>query len=146
MEKMTPTKHRIVDLSVEDCLARLGSRRAPQEQGLGRLVYAVDGDLQVRPLNYVLHQGEIIVRTGYGGLVDAVHRRNVLFEVDDGDARSSTGWSVIVRGVAEEVWRSDELGPMRELPLRPWAPGHREHYLRIVPKAITGRLLHLARM
>ena len=40
---------------------------------------------------------------------------------------------------AEEIWRGDELTIMRELPLRPWAPGNRDHYVRILSTAITGR-------
>jgi uncharacterized protein len=50
-----------------------------------------------------------------------------------------TGWSVIILGVAEEIWRPEELDIARQLPLRPWAPGDRDHYVRILSTQITGR-------
>ena len=56
----------------------------------------------------------------------------VEFEADAGDPGSHTGWSVIVHGVAEEIWRPEDLAAVRELPLRPWAPGNRDHYVRIL--------------
>jgi len=37
------------------------------------------------------------------------------------------------------VTEPDELARLRELPLRPWAPGARDHYARILPAALTGR-------
>lgn len=98
-----------------------------------------DDTPEIRPLNYVLHRGSVVVRIGYGTLLDAVHQQPVLFEVDHADAARRTGWSVIVRGIAEEIWRSDELEIVRESGLRPWAPGSRDHYVRIISTSITGR-------
>lgn len=128
-------KRQLQELSVDECLTRL------QQHQLGRLVYTMEDELQIRPLNYALYQGQIIIRTGYGDLLDAVDRQSVLFEVDDAEPPTSSPWSVIVRGVAEEIWRPDELQVMRDLPLRPWAPGSRDHYLRIISSAMTGRRL-----
>ncbi len=59
--------------------------------------------------------------------------------MDEIDRDSHSGWSVVVRGRAEEVWMPAELQEMRELSLRPWAPGDRAHYLRIASGSITGR-------
>lgn len=129
----TPAKHRIAALTVDECIALL------KTEALGRLVYLTGGKPQIRPLNYVVHQGSVTFRTGYGGLLDTIHQQPVLFEVDHSDTTTHTGWSVIVNGVAEEIWRTDELSIVRETGLRPWAPGDRDHYLRILPTAITGR-------
>lgn len=128
-----PVTHQITELTVDECLELLGT------QTIGRLVYLDDGIPEIRPVNYALHQGSVVFRIGYGELLDAVHRQPVTFEADHGDADTRTGWSVIIRGTAEEIWRTDELDVARETGLRPWAPGARDHYVRVIPKSITGR-------
>ena len=50
-----------------------------------------------------------------------------------------TGWSVIVRGEITEVTDPAELVRLHGLPLRPWAPGARDRYVRILPAGLTGR-------
>jgi nitroimidazol reductase NimA-like FMN-containing flavoprotein (pyridoxamine 5'-phosphate oxidase superfamily) len=129
----TPVTHQITELSVDECLDLL------RTQSLGRLVYLEDGAPEIRPVNYALHQGSVVFRVGYGDLLDAVHRQPVTFEADHGDSTSRTGWSVIIRGIAEEIWRTDELDVARDTGLRPWAPGTRDHYVRIIPRVMTGR-------
>jgi uncharacterized protein len=126
---------RLEELPVEACLELL------ERSYLGRIGFVRDGVPQVFPVNYRLHEGAIVFRTDRGGFLDAVHLTHVAFEVDDADLETHTGWSVIVQGKAEEVWEPDELDRMRELPLRPWAPGDRDHYVRILPRTITGRRL-----
>lgn len=128
-----PAAHLLTELTIDECLDRL------RQRSLGRLVYLVDGEAQIRPLTYALHQGSIVFRIGYGDLLDAIHRQSVLFEVDAGDVATRTGWSVIVRGVAEEIWRTEDLEVVRDSGLRPWAPGTRDHYVRIVSRSMTGR-------
>lgn len=129
----TPVTHQLTELTVDECLDLLRTQR------LGRLVYVEDGTPEIRPVNYALHQGSVVFRVGYGDLLDAVHRQPVTFEADEIDEDRATGWSVIVRGVAEEIWRSDELDVARETGLRPWAPGTRDHYVRIISHTMTGR-------
>lgn len=129
----TPAKKRMDELSVDECFDLLGTR------ALGRLAYVEDGQAQLLPLNYALHQGSVVFRTGYGALLDTIHKQPVVFEVDGADPDTRTGWSVIVRGIAEEIWRTEELEIVHQLPLRPWAPGDRDHFLRILSTAITGR-------
>ena len=129
----TPTSHRIEELPVDACLELLRTR------SLGRIGYVADGKPRILPLTYGVHQGSVLFRIGYGDLLDAVHGQEVVFEVDHGDPEMRTGWSVIVHGIAEEIWRSEELAVAQELTLRPWAPGNRDHYVRILSSAITGR-------
>lgn len=131
---MTTAASKHIDaLTVKDCLDLL------ETQDLGRLAYVVDGKPRILPLNYAMHQGSIVFRTGYGEVLDTIHLQEVEFEVDHGASETETGWSVIVHGVAEEIWRPEELEIARDLALRPWAPGNRDHYVRILSTAITGR-------
>jgi nitroimidazol reductase NimA-like FMN-containing flavoprotein (pyridoxamine 5'-phosphate oxidase superfamily) len=132
----TPATRQINELSIDECLELL------KTQALGRLVYLDDDKPQIRPLTYGLHQGSVMFRIGYGDLLDTIHLQPVLFEVDHGDAATRTGWSVIIHGVAEEIWRSEELAIAHDMGLQPWASGDRDHYVRILPTAITGRRIN----
>lgn len=124
---------RLAPLDVDECLDRLARR------DLGRLAFVVDAKPRIIPMNYLLHEGSILLRTGITPTLDAVIGSPVAFEVDVVDPLDHSGWSVVVHGRAEEVWEPDELARLRALPLQPWAPGAREHYLRIMSTAITGR-------
>jgi nitroimidazol reductase NimA-like FMN-containing flavoprotein (pyridoxamine 5'-phosphate oxidase superfamily) len=135
METAIPATGRMRNLTVDEALALLRTRP------VGRLVYVVDGEAKVVPLNYLVHRRTITFRTAYSVLLHDIEQRPVLFEVDYSDNARREGWSVIVHGVAEEIWRGDELTIMRELPLRPWAPGNRDSYVRIVTSKITGRMI-----
>jgi hypothetical protein len=46
-----------------------------------------------------------------------------------------------VVGVAEEVTDAAEIARLARLPLGPWVPGEKAHWLRVRPGAITGRRL-----
>lgn len=130
MDLMT---RRLEAIPVDECLQLLESRY------VGRIAFLEGGRPQILPVNYAMFEGSVVFRTDYGALLDAVHMSEVAFEVDAIDPEYRTGWSVVVRGRAEEVWRPEELARMRDLPLRPWAPGARDHYVRIDPTSITGR-------
>lgn len=121
------------ELSVDECLDLL------ERSYLGRLAFVRDGVPQLLPVNYRFHEGSVVFRTAYGALLDTVHLSRVAFEIDTLDPATHSGWSVVVHGKAEEVTDPAELERLRELPLRPWAPGRRDHYVRILASAITGR-------
>lgn len=120
-------------LDVDECLSRLG------RHFLGRLAFLDGSTLRILPMNYLLHEGSVVLRVGLGTTLDAVVDATVAFEVDEIRPEDHSGWSVVVHGRAEEVWQPDELEALRRLPLRPWAPGDRDHFLRIASTAITGR-------
>jgi uncharacterized protein len=107
---------------------------------LGRVGVVDDRGPIVFPVNFVLDRHMVVLRTDEGTKLDAAIRGNrVAFEIDGADAAAGTGWSVVVRGEAVEVTDPAELARLRELPLRPWAPGAKTHYVRILPAALTGR-------
>lgn len=122
-----------IELPVEECLDLLGQHH------LGRVAFLRDGAPELLPVNYVLHEGSVVFRTDYGVLLVQTDRADVAFEVDHVDPGWRTGWSVVVRGKAEEVWQPTELDRLRQLELQPWAPGERAHHMRIAPRSISGR-------
>jgi uncharacterized protein len=72
-------------------------------QEIGRLGVNVEHYPLIFPVNYGLDNGVLEIRTHTGMMLTAAHHANVTFEVDEIDRRSRTGWSVLVRGLAEEV-------------------------------------------
>jgi hypothetical protein len=46
---------------------------------------------------------------------------------------------VIVRGVAEEITNPTELRRIDGLGLDPWAPGHKDRWIRIRVNTVSGR-------
>ncbi len=124
---------RLALLDADECLDRMARR------SLGRLAFVRDGLPQILPMNYLLHQGSVLLRTQIGSTLDALIGQLVAFEIDEADPVAHDGWSVVVHGRADEVWEPQELEQLRLLPLRPWAPGDRSHYLRIQSTSMTGR-------
>jgi nitroimidazol reductase NimA-like FMN-containing flavoprotein (pyridoxamine 5'-phosphate oxidase superfamily) len=110
---------------------------------LGRVAVTDDRGPVVFPVNFVLDRHTVVFRTEAGTKVHAARRAGrVCFEADGADtadAAARSGWSVIVRGEITEVTDRAELARLRELPLRVWVPGTRDHYLRILPATLTGR-------
>lgn len=107
---------------------------------LGRVAVVDDRGPVVFPVNFVLDRHMVMFRTDEGTKLAAACRGGrVAFEIDGADAAAHTGWSVLVRGEAAEVTDPTELARLRRLPLQPWAPGAKTHYVRILPAALTGR-------
>jgi len=129
-----PRPGQVRELTRSECFELLATAR------LGRVAVIDDRGPVVFPVNYVLDRHTVVFRTEPGTkLHAAIQGRRACFEADGADEAARTGWSVIVRGEIVEVTEPDELARLRELPLRPWAPGARDHYARVLPAALTGR-------
>jgi uncharacterized protein len=113
-------------------------------QRLGRVVLVDDRGPLALPVNFVLDQYTVLFRTDEGTKLDvAVRLGPVAFQIDGVDQATRTGWSVLVRGEAKEVTDPADLALVRRLPLYPWAPGAKGHYIRILPSSLTGRRIAL---
>jgi nitroimidazol reductase NimA-like FMN-containing flavoprotein (pyridoxamine 5'-phosphate oxidase superfamily) len=129
-----PRPGQIQELTRAECFELLACGQ------LGRVAVTHDGGPVVFPVNYVLDRHTVVFRTEPGAKLHVAGRGGrVCFEADGADDATRTGWSVVVRGEITEVTDPDELARLRELPLRPWAPGARDHYARILPAVLTGR-------
>ena len=107
---------------------------------LGRVVLVDELGPAAFPVNYVLRGHAVLFRTDEGSKLDAALRgARVAFQIDGADPAARTGWSVLVRAEAVEVVDSGDLAQVRELPLYPWAPGAKSHYVRLLPALLTGR-------
>jgi len=123
-------------LTRDECLRLMAS--VP----VGRIIYTRQALPAVELVNFTLDNGDIIVRTDHGGKLAAATRGAVVaFETDNVDQARQAGWSVTVIGHSHEVTDPDEIGRLKQLGLSSWAPGEREHFIRISPGLMNGRRL-----
>jgi uncharacterized protein len=123
-------------LSRDECLALLAS--VP----VGRIIYTRRALPAVELVNFALDQGDIVIRTDRNGKLAAATRGAVVaFEADQLDLDTRSGWSVTAVGPSSEVTDPDDLAQLRTIGLTAWAPGARDHFIRISPVMLNGRRL-----
>jgi uncharacterized protein len=123
-------------LDTEECLRLLAT------QEIGRLGLPGRHFPLILPVNYKLDRNVIVIRTNADSALAAADHANVAFEVDEIDRRTRSGWSVLVHALAEEVTdahRAELVERTRATGVKPWAPGEREHWMRLIPQEVTGR-------
>ena len=130
------TDRALVVLPADECRRLLATRQ------LGRIGLAGGPFPLILPVNYVLDGEVVVIRTDSPKITAAADHTRVAFEVDDVDERTRSGWSVLVQALAEEVTgaRRDELVErLRAADGSPGAPGEHGHWIRLIPKVVTGR-------
>jgi uncharacterized protein len=123
-------------IEVKDCLRLLATKE------VGRIGFVLGGAPHILPVNFVLDEEAVIFATAEGSKLRGIARNPVVFEVDDTDPGSRSGWSVVIHGMAEEVTGSDPpalLSRVRALHIEPWTTGDKPHLVRIRATSITGR-------
>jgi nitroimidazol reductase NimA-like FMN-containing flavoprotein (pyridoxamine 5'-phosphate oxidase superfamily) len=126
---------RFEEIPPEDCLILLDLAH------VGRIGVSVQALPVILPVNYVVHEGDVVFRTSSGTkLAAATAGAVVAFEVDHHDAHGTRGWSVLLQGRAEEIIDPVQVAQARILPLHSWAlDGGADHYVRLRPTMISGR-------
>ena len=122
-------------LSADEC------RRLLQSESLGRVAFVVDGRPQIFPVNYAFDEGVVVFRTSPGLKLERGPYTYAAFEVDHLDRGNGVAWSVMVQGTAHDITetidsRSERL---RQLTIKPAAPGDRSDWMGIYADNITGR-------
>ncbi|WP_406192245.1 MULTISPECIES: pyridoxamine 5'-phosphate oxidase family protein [unclassified Streptomyces] len=131
---------RRIELDSAEALRLLGS--VP----LGRIVFTRHALPTVRPVNHVLDDGDIVIRTHEGAaLISQTQSADgpgvvVAYEADAIDPQTHLGWSVVVTGFARPVTDPDDLARCRAL-LQPWVEQAMDQAIRIRPDLVTGILL-----
>ena len=122
-------------LSVDECWDRLFTSQ------IGRLAVNNGNQPDIFPVNYVVDDDKIVVRTAEGTkLAAAISTGNVAFEIDGIDESEESGWSVVVHGVAQEPKTVEAVLHDHGLDLEPWArAGNKFRFIEIVPRRISGR-------
>lgn len=123
---------RIVDLDREESLQLLAVK------SVGRLAFMHDGTPHVLPMNFVVVNDQVVVRTLAHGVVAQAVDSTVSFEVDDIDDFLEAGWSVVVTGTARLLTEAEYADVHDQAP-DPWAGGPRTLFVKIPIEQITGR-------
>ena len=109
---------------------------------VGRIIYTRRALPAVELVNFALDHGDIVIKTDRSGKLAAAARGAVVaFEADQLDLAGQSGWSVTAIGPSTEVTDPDELARLWTIGLKSWAPGERDHFIRISPVMLNGRHL-----
>lgn len=133
------SQRELEELSPGECLELLSG------QTVGRLAYNDDLGPIAEPLNYAVDGDTVVLRVGDGTKRRATVQPLLALEVDRIDPDGRAGWSVIVRGPAEEVPLDEVPALVHQLreagvdPPRPWAAGVHNVWLRITVSNLSGR-------
>lgn len=122
-------------LSAGECLRLLATAK------VGRLALNIGALPVVVPVAFVLTDDGILVRAGRGSDVDLATCDAVVgFEVDDIDADTGAGWSVLVTGMASHIEDVDLLARARlRAALGQWAGLRADKFIRISLGMLAGR-------
>jgi len=127
---------RVTKLSEEECLALLGT------QAVGRFVFIdADGQPMALPVNYLLRDRTVVFRSDPGAKLTGATLDRVAFEIDGIDPLYHEGWSVVVKGIGEDITESIDPSSQaaRAEALEPWAAGEHSHWVVITNPSFSGR-------
>jgi nitroimidazol reductase NimA-like FMN-containing flavoprotein (pyridoxamine 5'-phosphate oxidase superfamily) len=132
---MTSSRPKLSELAPQECWDLITAG------GIGRIATTTDDGPVVLPVNFIVDNETVVIRTTAYGVIGRIGSASELaFEVDQLDEAMREGWSVLLVGGMERVEDPDEVaalvGPGE---LEPWAGGVRNLVLRIRPRRITGR-------
>jgi len=108
--------------------------------GYGRVVFTLNALPAIRPVNHLLDDGRIIIRTRLTASVSAAVRSEsavvVAYEADSMDPQTRTGWSVVATGRAYNIADPAEILRYEQL-LHPWV-NHADTAIAIEPTIVSG--------
>ncbi|WP_370192273.1 pyridoxamine 5'-phosphate oxidase family protein [Streptacidiphilus sp. MAP5-52] len=110
---------------------------------LGRVVFTRQALPAIRPVNHLVEDGEIVIRTHDGAALTTATQQAgaggvvVAYEADQIDPDTHTGWSVVVTGYARLVTDPADAARYARL-LRPWVDRSMDYTVRIHPEQVTG--------
>ncbi len=121
-------------LSVRECWELM------RAEEYGRLAVSTDDGPDIYPINAFIDHATLVFRTAEGTKLDAIRADNrVAFEVDGYDPTRRTAWSVVIRGIADEVTDHHDAVEAVELGVTPWQHGPKPAFIRITPLSVGGR-------
>lgn len=124
----------VLELTEPECWELLGG------VSLGRVVFTMRAMPAIRPVNHLVEDKTIIIRSHLGAAI-AGHAAGegavVCYEADQIDPDRHTGWSVIVTGLARLV---EEPGATAryEQQLEPWVARQMNYVIAIKPEIVNG--------
>lgn len=137
-----PVPRRLEELDREQAMDLLDS------VGYGRVVFTKSALPAIRPVNHVVDDGDIVIRTrrlaGIGTALAAADtgldeeaELVVAYEADVIDPTTRLGWSVVVTGIATTVTDPARLARIEQR-LHPWVDSVMDTAIAITPEIVTG--------
>ncbi len=106
---------------------------------VGRVVFTVGALPAIVPVAFAVYDGAVVMRTSpESRLAKAAPGGVLAFEIDDIDAETRTGWSVVVMGVATVVADPEQRAAIDGV-VETFAPGQRDVCIRLPLTVVTGR-------
>ncbi len=131
----TPTP-RLFELNRIECLALLEHAR------LGRVGVSVDALPVILPVFLAMIDDVVVFRTVPGTKLSAASNGAIVaLEVDAFDETSGLGWSVLVRGIANELSDAGRAAAARARLAPSWIGDAPEHFVEVSADLVTGRRL-----
>lgn len=122
----------VENLALDECWDLLAAH------DFGRLAVATETGVDIFPMNYLVHDREIFLRSAPGSkLASITERPSIAFEVDG--RRRRRRWSVVVKSEVERLGSDSEIVESGILGLKSQNPTAKWNYLRISPESVTGR-------
>ena len=110
----------------------------------GRVAFAAPDGPHIVPVNYVIVDDILVIRTTPYSLL-GTHARDavIALEIDAVDEEHKAGWSVVARGRVSTTHLALDGARLRLPDDQPWAPGRRTLHLHLPLRdaEITGRVL-----
>jgi hypothetical protein len=141
MTALVRQERRLEELAPAEALALLAGT------GFGRIVFTARALPAIRPVNHLVADGRIVLRTHLDGAVAAAVAGAgavVAYEADQIDAERRLGWSVVATGFARVVTDPADLARFHA-DLVPWVDLNMDLTISIEPELITGFRLVPAR-
>lgn len=133
---MDPPPQHLAELSRSDCLALL------QQATFGRVGVSIGALPVILPVFLTAIDGAVVFRTVPGTkLSAAVAGAVVAVEVDEYDEATGAGWSVLIRGVANQVMDSERAEVARSRLPTTWIGAVPERLVEVSADVVTGRRL-----
>jgi len=121
----------LLALSDEQCLLHL------KAGAVGLIGLRRPGAPALRPVNYLLRENSILIRTGRGEILrSAQSGEPASFAISGIDPLEHTGWSVVATGRLSVLPADPAL---ERLPLRAWAAAGRDHFVSLALDQVDGR-------
>ena len=120
-------------------LTKEESWRLLDSVSLGRVVFTVAGVPAIRPVNHLIDDETIVIRSHLGASIvsHAEDGAVACYEADELHPVRHTGWSVIATGMVRLVRDRDAIARCQRL-LEPWVDRQMDYVITITPETITG--------
>ena len=116
-----------------------------RQVSVARLAVWLEDGPDIFPVNYTTDHGTVVFRTGAGTkLQAALADFPVAMEADGVNPETGVAWSVVIRGKAQLLTKTEDVVSTFSLPLFPWEAGKKDHFVRVMPDSISGRRFSVA--